>query len=315
MDKSDDPGDKPALVVACALGDGVAQVLSLLDKGRCAAAHGHHAAARLAFDQAAALARSTAAAEHSGNSAPRNPEWQRRWPLSSMVEALREVGLEEAALEVEERAGLKPRRSTSATVSNRADDVHAHNVVQVGVVHGDLHIVSGQGSRDGRFLNVSVETSQCHSTTYVLEGAYVHPDREVRIFVEAFTAQAVLLRRLRPELIRELPEVSECCQVRLTPREFELSVDRPAFAPPVPTRAYDADLQGRFLRLHNPSAGGGFPFTVTASDPEYFVIRPEHHAGSRKAPVEWQLELDWSCLGQHGTVTISHSHRPFLSDS
>jgi hypothetical protein len=81
----------------------------------------------------------------------------------------------------------------------------------------------------------------------------------------------------------------------------------------VPAHEYDADVLGQVLRLDASAEGGAdFPFFVTASDPEYFVIRPKLR-GARCRFVEWRLELDWSCLGQHGTVTIGHRYRPFLS--
>ncbi len=198
------------------------------------------------------------------------------------------------------------------TIANRADNVDAHNIVQVGVVHGGVHIAGGPRIRDGSPLNVSVETVQDDSTTYEYEGGVVHPDEEVRIFVEAFSAQAVLLHRLRPVLVREITDAEVVYHIRMDPREFELVLDRPV---PARVHEYDADIVGRSLRLNGVPAesGADFPLYVTASDPEYFVIRPT--SKDERRPVEWQLKLYWSCLGQRGTVTIGHDRRPFLSEA
>jgi tetratricopeptide (TPR) repeat protein len=305
--------------------DDIAEVLALLDHGSFLAALGQPAKATADFARAARLARTAANTRHSG------AEWVHQRSLLSMFKALREAGLEEPALEhsgssgrVDEQSGPAENRPTCITASNQADHVQAHTVVQVGVVHGAVHIpqVSVDGGvritaePAGHFenaLNVSVTTFQNEERTYEYEGYRAHPDFKVRILVEAFTAQAVLLRRLRPVLVRELPRVSDIGEsrspyegdyMRMPPREYR--VDR--------ADGYDADIRGQALRLDRAFAEGSddFPFYVTASAPEHFVIWPELHGLLH--PIEWRLELDWSCLGQHGSVAIEHGDRPFLSD-
>jgi tetratricopeptide (TPR) repeat protein len=290
-----------ALAAARELGDTVAEVLALLDRGRFSAALGQHAEAEAHLAQAVQLARTAASAECSGT------ERVRQRSLSSMAKALREAGLEEAALVVEEQSGPAQERPASITVSNQADRVHAHNFVQVGVVHGGLHLIAEPASRSETALNVSVTTSQVTSTTYEYEGRHASPDAKIHVFVEAFTAQAVLLRRLRPVFVREVASYGESNAMQMQPREFRVGLDRPA-------HHYDADVAGQGLRLDRAFAEGcdDFPFYVTASAPEYFVIWPELRGAG--GPVEWRLELDWSCLGQHGTVAIDHGDRPFLSN-
>ncbi len=155
-------------------------------------------------------------------------------------------------------------------------------------------------------MTVSVTTAQVPGTTYKYEGIHAHPDTEVHVFVEAFTTQAVLLRRLRPVFVREVAWEYMTDAALMQPREFRVGLDRPA-------HRYDADVPAQALRLDRAFAEGcaDFPFYVTASSPEYFVVRPELRGV--RGPVEWRLELDWSCLGQHGTVTVDHGDRPFLS--
>jgi hypothetical protein len=193
------------VTVASALGDGIPKVFTLLERGRAMTELGQPTGAGVAFAEAARLARKAATREHPDSGAPPRPERNRqRWPLSSMIKALREAGLEEVALDVEERAGLTTRRPASVTVSNETGDVNAQNVVQVGVVHGGIHLAAGAGRHGRKSLNVSVTTSQHDATIYEYEGLHLHPDYEVRIFVEAFTAQAVLLHRLRPVFVRDI---------------------------------------------------------------------------------------------------------------
>ncbi|MEV6237955.1 hypothetical protein [Lentzea sp. NPDC051838] len=290
-----------AVAAARDLGDGVAEVLALLDHGRFLVVSGRHEEAEADFARAARLARTAATAERS------SAEWVHERSLASMAKALREAGLEEAARGAEEQSGPERGHPASITVSNDAGQVHAQNVVQVGVVHGDLTITSGPVSRGETALNVSVTTSQSESTTYGYEGLHAHPDVEIHVFVEAFTPQAVLLRRLRPVFVREVEWETQSNAMRIDPREFRVGLDRAA-------HRYDADLPAQALRLDRAFAEGGadFPFYVTMSTPEYFVIRPALR-GVRTL-VEWRLELDWSCLGQHGTVTIDHGGSPFLSD-
>ncbi|WP_196777657.1 hypothetical protein [Lentzea aerocolonigenes] len=195
----------------------------------------------------------------------------------------------------------------AAPISNNADHVRAQNVVQVGVVHGGLHITAEPARRGQTALNVSVTSRQLESTTYGYEDVRGHPDIEVHVLVEAFTPQAVVLRRLRPVFVREVALEYWSNAMMLPRREFRVGLDLPA-------RRFDADVPGQALRLDRTCADGGaeFPFHVTASAPEYFVIWPTLRGA--RSPVEWRLELDWSCLGQDGTVTIDHGGRPFLSD-
>lgn len=327
-----------ALAAARDLDDDIAEVLALLDRGRFLAARGQHAEAEAAFAQAVRLARTATTAQRSGD------EYVRQRSLSSMTKALREAGLDETALEspsgdghVDDKSAPVDRQPTSVTVANRADHVYAQNIVQVGVVHDGVHIITDPVGRFDTALNVSVATSQM-GTTWQYEGHHADPDTKVCIFVEAFTAQAVLLRGLRPVFVREIPwsSVSNLRHdaVEMPPREFLVGWDGRAhhqestryYDPTCPghvddsansddaAHRYDADISGQVLCLDRAYAEGGadFPFYLTASAPEYFVIWP----GMRGTLglVEWRLELDWSCLRQHGTVTIDHDGRPFLSD-
>ncbi|MFH8350480.1 hypothetical protein [Streptomyces sp. NPDC018045] len=187
-------------------------------------------------------------------------------------------------------------------ISNDVSDVTASSVVQVGVLHGGLTIHSGPRRPDEALL-VSVTTVDSDSTTYHYEGRREHPVRKVHLFVEAFTPQAVILHRLRPIAVRQIHRYTVGHAALAYRRKFAVDLDLPA-------TNYTADLAEQALRppQARPTGEADFPFYVTASDPEYFVIKP-----TASVRTEWRLELDWSCLGQHGTVTIDRgSNRPFL---
>ncbi|MFK0295122.1 hypothetical protein ACIQU6_32270 [Streptomyces sp. NPDC090442] len=50
-----------------------------------------------------------------------------------------------------------------------------------------------------------------------------------------------------------------------------------------------------------------FPFSVSATDVEEFVITPD--TGTDE--VLWHLEMDWLCAGRQGTAVIDDHGRPF----
>jgi hypothetical protein len=191
------------------------------------------------------------------------------------------------------------------SVINNVSDVEADSVIQVGVLYGDLTVHS-ELRRPAAALQASVTTKQNLPATYYYDGAQRHPDTEIHVLVEAFTAQAVTLRQLRPVVARRIDHFTESHALQGLPREFRVGLD-------LPYSSYGAGLDEQTLNLDAAFAVGtaDFPFYVTASDPEYFVIAPQPRRTA--GLIEWRLELDWSCLGQHGTVTIDHGDRPFLS--
>lgn len=259
--------------------------------------------------------------------------------MITLVNALRDAGRENAARHVAEQASQldPPRIDTSVQpgegnrgpiVTNEVSDVDADTVVQVGVVHGDLRIHS-EPRKHAAALQVSVTTEQKtedRSDKVRRADIEVRLDTKIHVFVEAFTSQAVILRQLRPVVVRRIDWLSKVYFMKMPRREFNVRLDpSPALghlvlgSPPdldLPSTSYDASLDEQALNLDAAFAAGtaDFPFRVTASDPEYFVIVPQpHQTEDRQDLVEWRLELDWSCLGQHGTVTIDHGHEPFLS--
>lgn len=279
-----------AVSAARANGDRAAEALALLTLGQALVVLGRPEEAEPLFEQAERLTDDVMAATKvlTGLST-----------LITLGKALRDAGRDDAARRVTQHADrLNP------AVSNHVSDVEADSLIQAGVLHGNLTVHSGP-RRPAAALQVSVTTRQVTTATYDYDGGGGHADTEVHVFVEAFTPQAVILRQLRPVVVRRIDRFRQSNAMMMLPREFRVGLD-------LPRTAYSAGLDEQALDLDAAFASGtaDFPFSVTASDPEYFMIVPE--ARRTAGLIEWRLELDWSCLGQHGTVTIDHRQRPFL---
>ncbi|MEV4561739.1 hypothetical protein AB0K51_32825 [Kitasatospora sp. NPDC049285] len=202
-------------------------------------------------------------------------------------------------------------------VVNRVSGGTAQSIVQVGVIHGDLHVGLAPSRPDGEALLVSVTALDSESETYTFEGRHRHPDSSVSLVVEAYTEQAVILHRLRPVVLRRFSPDARSDALMMSVRTFTVDLD----LPPVD---FNVDLAGETLERYSlermirrataqpePEGEPDFPFAVTASSPEYFRVFARHN---RWDLAEWRLELDWSCLGRHGTVLIDRGDgRPFVS--
>jgi len=307
-----------AVSTAQAQGDRAAEALALLTLGQALVALERPAEAEPVFEQAEQLTNDVIAVAKLAAADTRHRAGLLTG-LSTLItlgKALRDAGRDDVARHVTEQASqLDPacvdavvqtvEGNRSPAVTNYASDVEAGSVIQVGVVHGDLTVHS-EARRSAAALQASVTTEQAISTRYYYDGGNWCPDWKVHVFVEAFTTQAVILRQLRPVVVRRIRQFGESNALTMLPREFRVGLD-------VPSTSYGAILDGQALDLDAAFAAGtaDFPFYVTASDPEYFVIVPEPRR--TKGLIEWRLELDWSCLGQHGTMTIDHAGRPFLS--
>ncbi|MFE6383156.1 helix-turn-helix domain-containing protein [Streptomyces roseolus] len=123
----------------------------------------------------------------------------------------------------------------------------------------------------------------------------------VRVSVQGKGAAAVVLQALHVRVVERaapLPwaayRMDEGCGGAVTPRRFEVDLDRPR---PV-ARAldgYDASgAEGRTL----PAVA--FPYAVTATGPEELLVT----ARTAGCDCRWYLELEWSAEGRSGTVRI-----------
>ncbi|WP_369394765.1 hypothetical protein AB5J72_50205 [Streptomyces sp. CG1] len=321
-----------AACAAQARGDRAAEALALLTLGQALALLERSVEAEAHFTQAEQLTYGLiAATKRAGaDQGHRTESLTELRTLVTLGKALRDAGRDDIAGRISEQANqvdlsaidVAIRTAVQAAegnqaVSNHVADTSADSVIQVGVLHGDLTIHTGP-RRPVEALQVSVTTIQEETTTYKYDGwERHHSDVAVHVFVEAFTAQAVILRQLRPVVVRRIDRfdvVRSGAMSVAASREFRVGLDVPPdVGLDLQATRYGAGLDRQALNLDRAFAAGmaDFPFYVTASDPEYFVIVPERHRTA--GLIEWRLELDWSCLGQHGTITIDHGHRPFLS--
>ncbi|MET9437377.1 helix-turn-helix transcriptional regulator [Streptomyces sp. NPDC006551] len=133
------------------------------------------------------------------------------------------------------------------------------------------------------------------------QGAVDGGETLVRVSVQGKGTAAVVLQALHVRVVERgapLPwagyRMDEGCGGAVTPRRFEVDLDRPR---PV-ARAldgYDASGQeGRTL----PAVS--FPYAVSAAEPEELLVS----AGAAGCDCRWYLELEWSSEGRRGTVRI-----------
>lgn len=77
----------------------------------------------------------------------------------------------------------------------------------------------------------------------------------------------------------------------------------------VPQHSFDVNLDASVPRPAPQAGESGFPYKVSASDPEAFYI----NATANTRYVRWYLELEWSSGDRHGTVRIDDTGKPFAT--
>jgi hypothetical protein len=184
--------------------------------------------------------------------------------------------------------GAVPARNTAANVNG--------SVVQVGKVDGDVTVHVARDSPEVHDVPVivTIDLSEAEYLVKFQEDEPVQGDLMagvwhgwsdgLAVLVEGRSAQAVVLKALRPVVLARRPPrpitgIGTICGI-LEPRRFTIDLEQD---PP---------------RLV--AQGPDFPFTVTASDPEQFRIKQkvwDHE-------VDWHLELDWICAGRTGTLCV-----------
>ena len=150
-------------------------------------------------------------------------------------------------------------------------------------------------------LHVTAKQHSNHIMTMIVPIADQEPEigprpLGVSITVEAFTSQAVILHKIRPLVVSRSP--ARPCYLR-----YRMGI-------PMPPRAFTTDLDERAPSLKPKQGRQGpppdFPFTVTDSGPELFLI-----FATSQNEIDWTLELDWSSAGRRGTEVIDDDGEPF----
>ncbi|MFD8111263.1 helix-turn-helix domain-containing protein [Streptomyces microflavus] len=135
-------------------------------------------------------------------------------------------------------------------------------------------------------------------------GAVHAGETGVRITLQGTDERAVVLEALRIRVVerREPTEgrvhrMSSGCGGALTPRMFDVDLD---VARPV-ARSVPGNDTGE------PIPAVSFPYRVSASDPEVFLVTGR----TARCDCDWVAELRWSSGGRSGTVRIDDGGRPF----
>ena len=79
----------------------------------------------------------------------------------------------------------------------------------------------------------------------------------------------------------------------------------------VETESFDVDLDDGSPTVTVKNGQRDFPYKVSESDPEVFYVT----AHTKAHDVRWDLALDWSSGGRHGTVHIDNSGTPFRTSA
>ncbi|MFI1186163.1 helix-turn-helix domain-containing protein [Streptomyces californicus] len=138
-------------------------------------------------------------------------------------------------------------------------------------------------------------------------GAVHAGETGVRITVQGRDDRAVVLESLRIRVVERRPvgpgrvyRMSSGCGGSLTPRMFDVDLDAP--------RPVARPLAGN--DSGEPVAAVAFPYRVSVTDPEVFLITGR----TVGCDCAWFAELGWSSGGRSGTVRLDDGGRPFRTD-
>ncbi|WP_326682284.1 helix-turn-helix domain-containing protein [Streptomyces sp. NBC_01237] len=135
-------------------------------------------------------------------------------------------------------------------------------------------------------------------------GAVHASDTGVRITLQGKGERAVVLESLRIRVTarreppkRDVYRMNHGCGGALTPRLFDVDLDLPR---PL-ARSVAGNDSGE------PIAAVAFPYSVSATDPEVFLVTGR----TAGCDCDWYGELRWSAGGRSGTVRIDDNGSPF----
>jgi hypothetical protein len=125
-------------------------------------------------------------------------------------------------------------------------------------------------------------------------GAVLGSDGNVIITVQGTDGKTVVLQSMTVVIVRRTQPVAGIylpagCQGEMTPRRYAVDLDSPT------------------PRIVPQPGNAAFPYTVSGSDPEQFVITPS----TMKSDVLWRLDLEWSMGAEHGKIALDDSGEPF----
>ncbi|MEU7823409.1 hypothetical protein [Catellatospora sp. NPDC049133] len=128
----------------------------------------------------------------------------------------------------------------------------------------------------------------------------------ILLTLQGSTSKTVVLQDLTIEVVERGPAIEATrlyypdsgCGANESPRLFKVGLDD---ANPRPVPVPGTDAAGKEI----PAVA--FPFSVSESDPEIFVITAE----PGRCDCTWRLRLRWTSAGRSGTLVIDDHGRPF----
>lgn len=131
-------------------------------------------------------------------------------------------------------------------------------------------------------------------------GAVSSGEQRVALTVQGAGAQTVVL---------------EALHVRIESRDAPLAWNDYAMGVGcgggVETKSFDVDLDAGSPTAKAGNGQRAFPYSVSESDPEVFYVT----AHTAAHDVRWDLTLDWSSGGRHGTVRVDDDGTPFRTSA
>ncbi|MBM7771639.1 hypothetical protein JOD54_001843 [Actinokineospora baliensis] len=116
----------------------------------------------------------------------------------------------------------------------------------------------------------------------------------VAVTVQGLTGKAVVLQGMSVDVVRRSPAptgvyLPPVCPAHIVPRKYGVALDNV-----VPRVVADVGTRG-------------FPYRVSETEPEVFVI----HAGVDSGDVQWRLVLAWTSGAEKGELVVDDNGRPF----
>ena len=143
----------------------------------------------------------------------------------------------------------------------------------------------------------------------------------LELTVEGRTAQAVVLRQVRFQVLKRRPgstprgvrldlsSLSLASSMNVRNFEADLGYADVAMPIPMPLHPYDKKLTADFPYVMQRDTTPDFPYSVHQSDPEHFYFSLDYG----DEDIEWMAELDWLSAGRSGSIRIDDAGAPFVS--
>ncbi|MFE6888593.1 helix-turn-helix domain-containing protein [Streptomyces sp. NPDC057694] len=131
-------------------------------------------------------------------------------------------------------------------------------------------------------------------------GAVSSGEQEVALTVQGSGAQTVVLEALRVRVVSK--------SAPLAWNDYSMGV---GCGGGVETKSFDVDLDNGSPTVTVKGGQRDFPYKVSESDPEVFYVV----ARTKAHDVRWELTLEYSSGGRHGTVRVDNSGTPFRTSA